>query len=120
MPHLSIQPEGRDIRLVLLTAPHALYNFLDVTEAFLTQYASRQEAKRNNHHLLSVKMRLGDCLKSYIFFQGQLTKASNCGEDVSSLTFISGLQITRPLYKHLLKHNIAKMGEVLSRAQPYI
>ena len=25
-----------------------------------------------------------------------------------------------PLYKYLLKHNIAKMSEVLSRAQPYI
>jgi len=36
---------------------HSLHNFGEVTEAFLTQYASRQEVKNNIHHLLSVKMR---------------------------------------------------------------
>jgi len=66
-------------------------------------------------------MRQEDSLKSYInLFQSQLTKVSNCGEEVSTFTFISGLQVTHPLYKHLLKHNVAKMSEVLSRAQPYI
>jgi len=65
-------------------------------------------------------MRPGDSLKSYInFFQSQLTKVSNYGEEVFALAFISGLQVTHPLYKHLLKH-IAKMSKVLSRAQPYI
>ena len=68
-----------------------LHNFLMVTEAFLTQYTSRQEAKYSSHHLLSVKIRPGDSLKSYIdFFQSQQTKVSNCGEEVS-LAFISGL-----------------------------
>jgi len=37
--------------------PHSLCNFETVSEAFLTQYASRWEAKRNNHHLLTIKMR---------------------------------------------------------------
>ena len=72
--------------------PHSLRNFEEVTKAFLTQYASRQEAKKNNHHLLSVKIRQSESLKSYIsFFQSQLAKVPNCGEDVSALLFISGL-----------------------------
>ena len=69
----------------------------------------------------SIKIRLGDSLKSYIkFFQNQLTKGSNCSEEVSVLAFVSGLQIIHPLYKHLLKHNIAKISETLFRAQPSI
>jgi len=99
----------------------SLHNFLEVTEVFLTQYASRQEAKRNNHHLFSVKMSQWDSLKSYLnFFQSQLTKVSNYSEEVSALVLIIGLQITHPLHKHLLKHNIAKIREVLSWAQSYI
>ena len=35
----------------------SLYNFEEITEAFLTQYASRRKAKKNNHHLLSLKLR---------------------------------------------------------------
>ena len=66
MPHLSIQPEGCDIRVVLLLASYSLHNFLEVTEAFLTQYA--QEAKRNNYYPFSVKMRPRDSLKLYINF----------------------------------------------------
>ena len=30
------------------------------------------------------------------------------------------LQVTHSLYKHILKHNVTKISEVLSRAQPYI
>ena len=49
---------------------HYLHNFKEITKAFLTQYLSHQETKKNRHHLLSVKMREGDSLKSYIsFFQ---------------------------------------------------
>ena len=66
-------------------------------------------------------MRAEDSLKSYInFFQSQLIKVSNCGKEVAVLAFINRLQVTHPLYKHLLKHNIAKMSEDPSRAQPYI
>ena len=66
-------------------------------------------------------MRQGDSLKSYInFFQNKLTRVSNYGAEVAALTFISGLQITNPLYKHVLKHNVAKMSDILYRAQSYI
>ena len=46
----------------------SLHNFSEVTEAFLIQYATHQEVKRSSHHLLSVKMRRKDSLKSYINF----------------------------------------------------
>ena len=66
-------------------------------------------------------MRQGDSLKSYLnFFQNKLTKVSNCGEEVAALTFISGLQVAHPLYKHLLNHNVTKISEILTRAQTYI
>jgi len=72
--------------------PHSLHNFAEVTEEFFTQCASCREAKRNIHHLLFIRMREGDSLKSYLnFFQNQLTKDSNCGEKVVALAFISGL-----------------------------
>jgi len=97
--------------------PRSLNDSEEVAEAFLTQYASRREAKKNNYHLLSVNMRQSDSLKSYIsFFQCQLAKVRNCGEDVSVLAFISGLQVSHLMYKHLLKHNVTQMSEVLSRA----
>ena len=71
--------------------PRFLYNFEEVTKAFVTQYASYQDAKKNNHHLLSIKMRQSESFKSYInFFQSQLIKVPNSGEDVSALAFISG------------------------------
>jgi len=54
------------------------------------------------------------------YFQSQLAKIFNCGEDVSAFAFISRLQLSHPLYKHLLKHDITRMSEVLSRDQPYI
>ena len=85
---------------------HLLLNFEEITESFLNQYASHREAKKNNHHLLIVKIRPSDSLKSYIsYFQNQLTKAANCGEDISALTFFNRLQVSHPLYKHLLKHD---------------
>ena len=87
---------------------------------FIIQYTSRREAKRNNH-LLSVNMRQSDNLKSDTgFFQSQLAKILNRGENVSALAFISGLQVSHPQYKHLLKHNVTRMSEILSRAHPYI
>ena len=92
--------------------PRSLHNFSEITKAFLPQYATRQEAKRSNHHLLSIKMRPEDSIKSYInFFQSQFTKVSNCREEVSAFAFISGLQVTHPLYKHLQKLNVVKMSE---------
>jgi len=87
---------------------------------FLTQYASCREAKMNNHHLLSIKMRHSHSLKSYIsFFQSQLVKIPNYSEDVSALAFISGLQVFHPLYKHLLNY-VTRMSDIMLQVQPYI
>ena len=84
-------------------------------EVLLTQYASLLEAKKNNHHLLTVKMRPSDSFKLYIdYFQNHLAKVPNCGEDVSALTFIRRSQVSHLLYKHLLKHDVTRMSEVLS------
>jgi len=62
-------------------------------------------------------MRQRDSLKSYIsFFQSQLVKLPYCSDDVFALAFISGLQVSHPMYKHLLKQNVTQMGEVMSSA----
>ena len=73
-------------------SPHSLHNLEEVSVAFLTHYASHREAKRNNHHLLTVKMKPSDNFKSYTgYFQSQLAKVPNCSKDVPALAFISGL-----------------------------
>ena len=41
-------------------------------------------------------------------------------EILEILIFISRLQVSHPLYKHLLKHNVTRMSKILSRAQPYV
>ena len=71
--------------------------------------------------LLTVKTRQGDSLKSFIgYFQSKQDKVFSCGEDVFTLAFINGLQVSHPMYKHLLKHNVTRMCEILSQSQPYI
>jgi len=45
---------------------HSFHNFEIVTEAFLTQYASRREDKKNNHDILTDKIRQGNSLNSYM------------------------------------------------------
>jgi len=51
-------------------------------------------------------MRPSDSLKAYIgYFQSQLANVHNCSEDAFAIAFISGLRITYPLYKHLVKYN---------------
>ena len=96
---------------------HSLHNFEEIIKAFHIQYTSRREAKKNNHHLLIVKIIPNDNLKSYVsYFQNQLTKVPNRGEDISTLMFISRLQVSCLLYKHLLKHDVPRMSKVMSRA----
>jgi len=52
-------------------------------------------------------MRPFDNLKTYTgYFQNQLAKVHNCNEDAFALAFISGLRITHPLCKHLVKYNV--------------
>ena len=83
VPHFSLWPKRSSLRIVLFPATALSIQFSEVAEAFLTQYASRQEAKRSSHHLFSVKMRQGENLKSYVnFFHGQLAKVPNYGEEV--------------------------------------
>jgi len=66
-------------------------------------------------------MRPSDSLKAYVgYFQSQLAKVHNCSEDVATLTFISWLRVTHPLYKYLVKYNITLWSEVMYRAQLYI
>ena len=66
-------------------------------------------------------MRPSDSLKSYInYFLNQMVKVPNCDEDASVLVFINGLQVSHLLYKQLLKHDVTRMSEFLSHAQPNI
>ena len=44
----------------------------------------------------------------------------NCNEDVVATAFISGLQVTHSLYKHLVKNDVTKMSDILVRAQKYM
>jgi len=56
-----------------------------------------------------------DSLKSYIgYFQSHLANFLDCDENVFALVFISELQVSHSLYKHLLKHSVTWMSEVLS------
>ena len=75
--------------------PYSLCNFEEVSETFLTQYASCWESKRNNHHLLTVTHDVS--LKSHIgYFPSQLVKVPNCGEDIFALALFSGLKSLTP------------------------
>ena len=97
MPNLFIQFERHGLGLVLSLPTHSLYDFEEVTEVFLTKYASRREAKKNNYHLFTIKKRESNSFKSYIgYLQSHLAKVLNCSEDVSALAFISGLQVSHP------------------------
>jgi len=81
---------------------HSLHNFEEVTKAFSHSVRLSQGGQEEQPSPLPLKMRQGDSLKSYIcYFQSQLAKVPNSREDVSALAFISGLQISYPLYKHL-------------------
>ena len=43
----------------------------------------------------------------------------NCNDDVAAAAFISGLLVTHS-YKYLVKHEVTKMRDILTRAQEYI
>ena len=77
--------------------PLSLHNFEEVFKAFLIQYASHRETKRNNHQLLTIKMRQSDSLKFYIgYLQSQLVKVPNCDEDVLHLRSSVGCKSFTP------------------------
>ena len=44
----------------------------------------------------------------------------NCNDDVTAVMFVSGLKVTHSFYKHLVKYEVTKMRDILSRPQKYI
>ena len=65
------------------------------------------EFKKNNNHLLPIKMKLGQTLKCYIsYFQNQIVMVYNCSNEVVATAFIAGLQVDHSFYKHLVKYDI--------------
>jgi len=96
---------------------HSLWSFEEVKHAFYHQYASRWEFK-NFNPLLTIKMKPRKSLKHYVsYFQSQITLVDNCNDDVVVVVFISGLQVSYSFYKHLVKHEVIRMRDILSQAQ---
>ena len=44
----------------------------------------------------------------------------NCNDNVDAAAFISGLKVTNSFYKYLVKHEVTKTRDVLTRAKKYI
>ena len=55
-----------------------------------------------------------------VFFQSQMALVYNCNDNVAAAAFVSRLQVTHFFYKHLVKHEVTKMRDILSRTQKYI
>ena len=49
-----------------LLPKNSLQSFDDLTNAFCNQFASEREFQRNNNHLLTVRMKPRESLKSYV------------------------------------------------------
>jgi len=66
-------------------------------------------------------MKPGESLKHYVsYFQSQMALPYNCNDYVVAAAFINGLQVTHSFYKHLVKNEVIRMRDILSRAQKYI
>jgi hypothetical protein len=101
--------------------PGTLHTFEQVAQAFLTQYSSCQEYKKNSNHLFTVKMAPGESLKIYLTrFQSERAKVHHCSDDVAAAAFISGLQVKHAFFASLVKHDVTEMCEILRRAPGYI
>ena len=62
-------------------------------------------------------MKPRESLKNYVnYFKSQMALVYNCNEDVATAAFISGLQVTYPFYKYLVKNDVTKMRDFLIRA----
>ena len=63
-------------------------------------------------------MKSGERLKNYVnYFKSQMALVYNYNEDLATASFISGLQVTNPFYKYLVKNDVTKMGISLSRCR---
>ena len=66
-------------------------------------------------------MKPRESLKHYVsYYQSQTALAYNRNDDVAATSFVSGLQVTHSFHKHLVKYEVTKIKEILSRAQKYI
>jgi len=52
--------------------------------------------------------------------QCQIALVYNCNDDVATTVLISGLQVTHSFYKHLVKHEVTKTRDILTRTQKYM
>ena len=65
-------------------------------------------------------MKLRESLKHFVsYFQSQMALLYNCNDNVIAVAFISGLQVSHS-YKHLVKYEVTRKRDILSRAQKYI
>jgi len=95
--------------------PRSIHDFEDLTKFFLSLSTLPPGVQVEQPSSLLRQVEISDSLKAYIgYFQNQLVKIHNCSEDASALVFINGLQVTYPLYKHLMKYNVTCWSEVLS------
>ena len=63
-------------------------------------------------------MKQEETLKCYIgYFQSQVALVYNCSDNVIVVAFIAGLQISDSSYKHLVKNDVTKIKDILSRAR---
>ena len=92
----------------------SLYSFEEITEAFLIQYAFRREAKRINTTSAPSKRGRMTASPTLATFRANCPKFPTAVKMYLILTFVSGLSLSNPLYKHLLKHDVTLMSDVLS------
>ena len=98
----------------------SLRNFEEIKQASYHQYTSQWVLRRNNNHILTIKMKPAESLKQYVgYFQSQMALVDKCNNDVAVTVFISGLQVTHSFYRRLVKHEITKMRDILTRTQNY-
>ena len=102
-------------------SPRSPHNFEEVTEAFLTQYVFCRETKRNNHHLLTVKIRQSDSTN--------LTLATSRANWPRSPTMVrtslhshsqQNASLSPVVQTSFEAQCYSDEREVLSRAEPYI
>jgi len=121
VPHLSFEPERCDVRLVLLHAttlsPQLLRGNRGIS--YRVRLSSRSQKKHPSPSLCQDVARrqpqvIYQLLSEPVEQSLQLWWGGLCTHIHQRVTGHS------PLYKHLLKHNVAEISEILSQAQPYL
>ena len=66
-------------------------------------------------------MNLGESLKQYVsYFQSLMALVYNYNNNVATAAFINELQVPYSFYKHLMKHKVTKMRDILTCTQKCI